>query len=253
MSDAASELTEMFSSDADPAVERAKRKQQCALGYRVFAAQRWGDLGDGHISARDPERTDCFWLLPAGVSYHAATVADLVLVGPKGDVVEGDAFINPAAYHIHHPVLMARPEAVAAAHVHTPWGTPFSALVRPFEPITQEACFFFEDHALFDDEEVDIQGVAGGQRIAQALGDTRAIILRNHGLLTVGTSVGGAVASFVIMERVAEAHIKVPNAVPISADAARMAKAGLGGDVGAAFRFSTLVKRHIPDRSVVGH
>ena len=56
-----------------PAAEiRASRKQQVALGYRIFAAQRWGDLGDGHISARDPERTDCFWVLRYGVSYHAA-------------------------------------------------------------------------------------------------------------------------------------------------------------------------------------
>ena len=61
---------------------RAQRKREVALGYRILAAQRWGDLGDGHISARDPERTDCFWLLRYGVSYHAARVSDLVLVGP---------------------------------------------------------------------------------------------------------------------------------------------------------------------------
>ena len=47
---------------------RARRKRDCALGYRLFAAQKWGDLGDGHISARDPERTDCFWMLRYGVS-----------------------------------------------------------------------------------------------------------------------------------------------------------------------------------------
>ena len=50
--------------------ERAWRKREVALGYRLFAAQRWGDLGDGHISARDPERTDCFWMLKFGVSYQ---------------------------------------------------------------------------------------------------------------------------------------------------------------------------------------
>ena len=65
-----------------PAEIRASRKRDVALGYRILAAQRWGDLGDGHISARDPERTDCFWLLRYGVSYHAATADDLVLVGP---------------------------------------------------------------------------------------------------------------------------------------------------------------------------
>ena len=106
---------------------REERKIQVALGYRIFAAQRWGDLGDGHISARDPERHDCFWLLRYGVSYHEARVADLVLVGPDGELVEGQGAINTAAYYIHHPILMARPDLVSAAHVHTGWGTPFSA------------------------------------------------------------------------------------------------------------------------------
>jgi len=98
---------------------RAERKRQVALGYRILAAQRWGDLGDGHISARDPERADCFWMLRFGVSYHAARVEDLVLVGPAGELVDDEGVINVAAYYIHHPILMARPEAVSATHVHT--------------------------------------------------------------------------------------------------------------------------------------
>jgi hypothetical protein len=73
---------------------RAQRKLECALGYRLLAAQKWGDLGDGHISARDPERTDCFWMLQYGVSYHAVTVSDLVLVGPDGQLVDGDGFVK---------------------------------------------------------------------------------------------------------------------------------------------------------------
>ena len=93
--------------DKTPEQIRADRKRQVALGYRLLASQRWGDLGDGHISARDPERTDCFWLLRYGVSYHAARVADLVLVGPDGELVEGEGFTNTAAYYIHHPILMA--------------------------------------------------------------------------------------------------------------------------------------------------
>ena len=230
---------------------RDERKRDVALGYRLLAAQRWGDLGDGHISARDPERTDCFWMLRYGVSYHAARVADLVLVGPDGDLAEGEGVINTAAYYIHHPILMARPEAVSATHVHTGWGTPFSAEVRPIEPITQEACIFFEDHAIFDDEEVQIQSVEGGKRIAVALGNTRAIILRNHGLLTVADRVDESVGSFVHMERVAEAHMKARDAKPISPEAARYAQADLlrhgPGRVG----FWALVARHIGDPSVV--
>ena len=230
---------------------RAQRKREIALGYRILAAQRWGDLGDGHISGRDPERTDCFWMLRYGVSYHAAKVSDLLLIGPDGTVVEGDGVFNPAAYYIHHPILAARADAVSATHVHTGWGTPFSAEVRPILPITQESCIFFEDHAIFDDEEVQIVSTDGGRRIAAALGGNRAVILRNHGLLTVGGSVAEAVGTFVKMERVAEAHMKARDAKPISPEAARFAKADLDREGSRGIGFWSLVSRHIGDPSVV--
>jgi ribulose-5-phosphate 4-epimerase/fuculose-1-phosphate aldolase len=230
---------------------RERRKRDVALGYRILAAQRWGDLGDGHISARDPERTDCFWLLRYGVSYHEAKVRDLVLVGPEGELVDGEGGINTAAYYIHQPILEARPDAVSATHVHTGWGTPFSAEVRPIEPITQEACIFFEDHAIFDDEEVQVQSVEAGKRIATALGSNRAIILRNHGLLTVGDSVSESVGCFFKMERVAECHMKVRDAKPISPAAARFAKADLDRYGAGRVSFGALVARHIGDPSIV--
>ena len=237
--------------EKSPEQIRAERKRQVALGYRILASQRWGDLGDGHISGRDPERTDCFWLLRYGVSYHEAKVSDLVLVGPDGELVEGEGNINTAAYYIHHPILAARPDAASACHVHTGWGTPFSAEVRPILPISQESCIFFEDHAIFDDEEVQIQSTDGGRRIAEALGSCRAVILRNHGLLTVGGRVDECVGSFVHMERVAEVHMKARDAKPISDEAARFAQKDLVSFGPGRFAFFNLVKRHIPDPSVV--
>ena len=136
---------------------------------------------------------------------------------------------------------------MSAVHTHTGWGTSFSAEVRPILPISQESCLFFEDHALFDDEEVQVQSVEGGKRIAVALGACRAIVLRNHGLLTVGDGVDQAVGRFVHMERVAEVHMKAREAVAISPEAARYAKADLDridtGRVG----FWSLVGRHVAD------
>lgn len=231
--------------------ERLRRKTEVALGYRIFASLRWGDLGDGHITARDPERTDCMWLLRFDVSFDQATTSDLMLVGPDGSVVEGDGPINTTAYFIHHPIHVARPDAVAVAHTHTPWGTPFAAEARPLQPISQEACVFYNDHALFDDEEVQILGRSGGERIAQALGQNRAAILRNHGLLTVGSSVAESIAAFVTLERVAEVHMKAAAAKPISPAAAETAKADLAEDRSLETAFEFLVKRHVGDRSVV--
>jgi ribulose-5-phosphate 4-epimerase/fuculose-1-phosphate aldolase len=156
-----------------------------------------------------------------------------------------------SAYFIHHPILEARPDVVSATHVHTGWGTPFSAEVRPIEPITQESCIFFEDHAIFDDEEVQVQSVEGGKRIAAALAGSRAVILRNHGLLTVGERVDEAVGSFVQMERVAEAHMKARNAKPISAEAARYAQKDLTRYGAGRIAFWSLVSRHIGEPSAV--
>src|SRR5262245_27431086 len=89
----------------DPRAARAHRMRRTALAYRLFGAYHWGEQGDGHISARDPERTDCFWMLRYGVPFGQATVADLVLVGPQGTVVDAngnaDPEINITAYYIH--------------------------------------------------------------------------------------------------------------------------------------------------------
>ena len=196
-------------------------------GYRIFGALGWGDLGDGHISGRDPIEPDCFWFLRYGVPFTQANIDDFVLIDPNGDLVKGQGRINRAGFRIHRPLLTARSDIVSAAHTHTPWGTPFSGEARIIEPITQESCIFFEDCALFDDDEVQIQDLAAGERIAQCMGKNNALVLRNHGHLTVGSSVPAAVVRFVLFERVAEAHLKVRNPQPISAEAARYAKSDL--------------------------
>lgn len=188
---------------------RAHRKGQCALGYNLWGALRYGTIGDGHISARDPIRPDCFWLLRYGVPYGDATVDDLVLVGPDGSLVEGEGTINYAAYCIHHPLHAARPDLVSAAHVHTPYGTPWSAFVEPLRMVSQESCCFAGDQAVWDDDTLDVIDVEDGRRLAAALGDVRLGILRNHGLVTTGASVAEAVGWFSIAERSAEVNVKV--------------------------------------------
>lgn len=204
----------------DPAELRAHRKRRLALAYRVFGAMGWGSLGDGHISARDPERLDSFWLGRYGVPFRFMTPDDLVLVHADGSV-EGGGHINVAAYYIHAPVHEARPDVIAAAHCHTPYGTPFSAEVTKLAPISQEACAFFDDHEIFDDDEINIGSTDGGKRIAAAIGDARAAILRNHGLLTVAGSIDAAVGYFLLMERSAEVQVKARDAKPVGAPAAR--------------------------------
>ena len=230
---------------------RAHRKRQAALSYRLFGALGWGTLGDGHISVRDPERTDAFWLLKYGVPFNQATVADLVLVGPGGELLEGEGDINLSAYFIHGPVHDARPEVVCAAHTHTAYGTPWAANVELFEMICQEATAFFEDHTIFDDEEVQVMSADGGKRIAAALGGAKATILRNHGPLTVGQSVEEAIGWFLTMERVAEVHVKAHRSQPISDEAAGIAAAEIGHPSSAVASYEYAIATLIPDPTVV--
>ena len=237
-------------STAELETERLRRKREVALGYRIFASLRWGDLGDGHITARDPEHTDCMWLLRYPVGFEKATVDDLVLVRADGTTLDGRP-INDTAYHIHHPIHQARPEVIGVAHTHTPWGTPFCATGRGLKSITQEACQFHERWACFDDEEVQILGLEGGERIAAALGANQAGLLRSHGLITTGTSVAETIAAFVTLERVTEALMKAPDATPISDEAACIARDDLLTKRSQELAFEFLVQRHIGDPTVV--
>ena len=218
-----------------PEEERAHRKRMCADGYRILASQRWGQLGDGHVSARDPLLTDHFWLLDWGVPFGAATPEQLVLVGPGGEVVDADGnptgAVNTAGYNIHAPLLAARPDVVSACHTHTQFGTPWSANVAPFRALSQESTAFVFDQALFDDEEVEVLSVDGGKRIAAALGDAKLCILRNHGLLTVGRTVEESVGWLVMAERVAEVHVKAPDGRAISDEAAAVAASTMSADL----------------------
>jgi ribulose-5-phosphate 4-epimerase/fuculose-1-phosphate aldolase len=234
----------------DVEAERTKRKREVALGYRIFASLRWGDLGDGHITARDPELTDHMWLLRFPCGFERATVHDLVLVRPDGTTADGTE-INMTAYNIHHPIHEARPDVVGVAHTHTPWGTPFSASGRPLEAITQEACTFHDRWAFFDDEEVQILNRNGGERIADALGDKQVGMLRSHGLISTGNSVGETIAAFVTLERVTEALMKTPDAKPISDASAIVARDDLVNYRSLELAFEFLVSRHIGDPSVV--
>jgi ribulose-5-phosphate 4-epimerase/fuculose-1-phosphate aldolase len=199
--------------------ERQRRQAEVVAGYRIFASFGWGDDGAGHISARDPERTDSFWLLRYGVPFGRATVDDLVLVGPNGESdAGGDADINQAAFCIHAPIHRARPDVVSVAHTHTGYGTPFAAMARPIRAISQEACAFHGNQAVFDGEELDVLDVAVGERLASALGPHRLLVLANHGLLTAAPSVAQAVGFFVMAERAAEVEVKAGDAARVISD-----------------------------------
>src|SRR6185312_2736113 len=143
----------------------------------------------GHITARDPKRLDHFWVNPFGMHFGQIRASDLILVNDRGEVVEGKYPVNGAAFAIHSQIHAARPDVVSAAHAHSLHGKAWSSLGRKLDPLTQDACVFFEDHEVFDDYTGVVLDLAEGRRIAGVLADHKAVILRNHGLLTVGHTV----------------------------------------------------------------
>ncbi len=212
--------------------ERLHRQQRLAAAFRIFARFGYDEGVAGHISARDPGRPDCFWVNPFARWFGRLRVSDLVLVDDTGQVVEGTATVNTAAFAIHSQVHAARPEAVAAAHAHSLYGKAWSSLGRLLDPLTQDACSFYEDHALFDDYTGVVLEVEEGKRIAHALGDAKAVILRNHGLLTVGQTVDEAAWWFITMDRSCHAQLLAEAAgtpVLIDPTTARLAVGQVGG------------------------
>lgn len=188
--------------------ERRHRKQRLAAAFRLFGHFGFDEGAAGHITARDPELSDHFWVNPLGMNFKQIRVKDLLLVNGRGEVVEGDWPLNAAAFAIHSQIHAARPDVVAAAHAHSLHGKAWSSLRRPLDPLTQDACAFYGDHSVFDDYTGVVLDLDEGKRIAQALGGHKAVILANHGLLTVGqTSVDEAAWWFITMERTCQAQL----------------------------------------------
>ena len=231
--------------------ERQHRKERLAAGFRLFSKCGFDEGVAGHITARDPELEDHFWVNPFGMHFSHIRASDLILVNHNGEVVQGDYRVNTAAFVIHSQVHAARPDVVAAAHSHSTYGRAWSALGRPLDPITQDVCAFYDDHAVFDDYTGVVLDIEEGKRIAHALGGMKAAILRNHGLLTVGHSVDEAVWWFITMERSCQVQLLAEAAgtpIQIDPEMARLTAGQVGSHMAGWFSFQPLYQRIVREQ-----
>jgi ribulose-5-phosphate 4-epimerase/fuculose-1-phosphate aldolase len=193
--------------ERSPEEERRHRKQRLAAAFRIFGRLGFDEGVAGHITVRDPERSDHFWVNPFGMSFKQIRVRDLICVDHAGVIVEGSWPLNQAAFAIHSQVHQARPDVVSAAHSHSVYGKSFASLHRHLRPLTQDACIFYQDHGLYTDYGGVANDVEEGKRIAHAVGEYKGAILANHGLITVGHSVDETLFWFVTMERTCQAEL----------------------------------------------
>lgn len=226
--------------------ERLHRKQQLAAAFRLFGRFGFSEGIAGHITARDPERLDHFWVNPYGMHFSHIRVSDLLLVNENAEVIEGDGRVNAAAFAIHSQVHQGRPDVIAAAHAHSLYGKSWSTLGRLLDPLTQDACSFYEDHGLFDDYTGVVLDPDEGKRLAHALGEHKAVILQNHGLLTVGHTIDEAAWWFITMERSCQAQLMAEAAgtpILIDPEVARLTASQVGTHSAGFFQFQPLFQK----------
>jgi ribulose-5-phosphate 4-epimerase/fuculose-1-phosphate aldolase len=187
--------------------ERRHSKRHLAAAIRLFGKHGYGEGVSGHISVRDPEYHDRFWVNPFGVSFEKVRVGDLICVDSVGHVVAGDWRVNPSAFVIHSKIHELNPDANAAAHGHTVHSRALGVLGKVLDPIDQESAIFYDNQVHYDGYEGASLTIEQGQDIAEKLGTKRAILLRHHGLITVGRSLGEAVHWFFTYENCAKVQL----------------------------------------------
>ena len=233
----------MFPTFENPNAERAHRKERLAIALRLFGAFGFDEGVAGHITVRDPIEPHTFWVNPLGKNFKLMRVSDLIRIDHAGNTVEGTGLLNLAAFTIHSAIHAARPEVVGAAHAHSVYGKAFSSLGQTLLPITQDACAFFEDHTCFRHYTGVVNDPEEGKLLAAQLGSNKAMILQNHGLLTVGESVDEAAWWFITMERSCQAQLLAqaagePQVIP--SEIAALTAGQVGSSIAGWFSFQPL-------------
>ena len=178
-----------------------------AAAYRMVAHFGWDDLIFTHLSARIPGPEHHFLLNPYNLMFEEVTASSLIKVDTSGNPVDPTPFItNPAGFTIHSAIHMAREDAQAVIHLHTPHGQAVSAHGDGLLPLTQTAMLIRDEVAYHDYEGVAVD-LGERERIIADLGNKCAMLLRNHGTLAVGETVGEAFIRIYFLERACQAQI----------------------------------------------
>ena len=206
------EIRPLESVDIPPMKDKVSEEEwairvDLAAAYRMVAHYGWDDLIFTHLSARIPGPEHHFLLNPYNLMFEEVTASSLIKVDVNGNPVEPTPFItNPAGFTIHSAIHMARDDAHAVMHLHTPAGQAVSAHNEGLLPLTQTAMLIRNDLAFHDYEGVAVD-LGERERLVEDLGDKNGMILRNHGTLAVGKNVGECFVRLYFLERACQAQI----------------------------------------------
>jgi L-fuculose-phosphate aldolase len=183
-------------------------------GCRALAAAGQADMVWGHPSVRDPEGRGV-WMKASGWGFEEVDASRIVLVSPAGEVRSG-AGPRHIEYPIHTEIMAARPDVGAVVHTHSPAACQFAALDVPLLPLDHAGSLFcYPDLPRFSLTGGLIKTAALGQAVAAALGDARAILLPQHGIVTAGPDLPSAVMTAVLLDRACRTQLTAMAAGPL--------------------------------------
>ncbi|KAL5511002.1 hypothetical protein ACEPAG_3721 [Sanghuangporus baumii] len=183
----------------DKLEERAYLKFRLAQAFRIFGKLGYDEGVAGHITVRDPIKTDCFWVNPFGLHFSLIQPDDLLLVSHTGEILDESGpsrLLNTAAFAIHSAIHTARSDVLCAAHSHSVYGRSFSTLGKELDMITQDSCAFYKDHTVYKQFNGVVLAEEEGKNIAETLGNRK-----NHGLLVATSSIEATVHYFTALEK----------------------------------------------------
>lgn len=177
-----------------------------AACYRAFVKYGWTDLVYTHISARHPAHADWYLINPYGLLFDEITASNLIVVDFDGEVISGDYPYNKAGHAIHSTVLKARSDVNWVLHSHTRAGMTVSCMKAGLLPLTQQA-MFLHGRIAYHLWDLQTAGAEECQRLVADLGDKKAMILHNHGLLTCAPTIGDAFTTLYLLETACKVQV----------------------------------------------
>lgn len=199
----------------------AALRRQVAWGCRILALWEHGDMTLGHLSARTPDGR--VLIKRREVALGEVTPADLVAIDLDGNKVEGEGEVHLEAA-LHTEVYRARPDVGAVVHSHPPYATALGATGGRLQLLTHDAVLFHDGLGWFEETAELVMSPEMGRAVARALGERRAVILRNHGVLVVGKDVPWAVFAAVTLERALQLQVIAASLGPLRPMSPEMAR-----------------------------
>ncbi len=188
--------------------EERKTRIELAACYRLAQREGWDELIYNHISAHVPGPEHHFLINPFGLAFEEVTASNLVKVDLEGNIIGDSRYpINTAGYVIHSAIHAARPEVGCVIHLHTEAGMALSMLEEGLLPLSQTAMFFHGRVAYHEYEGLALD-LGERERLVRDLGDKPIMVLRNHGTLVAGATIGQAYVTMFLLEKAARAQLR---------------------------------------------